>query len=183
MLTLLPRHVGATLAELAHLRSCSPAADEVTIGTMVHGCHRAVVTVDGPMDGRALRLLAMQLAGLLAAGVRDLVVDVSPVGPVPDALLDLMRKVETKVLAHNGVFELTGLTPPVLHAMDDPPLAEVFAWHRAVLDDGGPLAPLWAALRCPLGLEDVPEPGSAGRHRSFIDTGAHGPGERWGRRT
>jgi hypothetical protein len=183
MATLLSRYAGATLAELPRLMPLSPSANEFTIGSMLHGDQRAVVAVGGPVDDRTLRLLTVQLAGLLAAGVRDLVVDLSHVGPVPDALLDLMRKVETKVLAHNGVFELTGLTPPVLHAMDDPPLAEVFAWHRAVLDDGGPLAPLWAALRCPLGLEDVPEPGSAGRHRSFIDTGAHGPGERWGRRT
>jgi hypothetical protein len=100
-----------------------------------------------------------------AADVRELIVDLSHAGPVPDTLLDLMRRVETKVLAHNGTFELTGLAPPVLHAMDDPPFAELFARHRAVLDDGGPLA-----RRC------------ADRHRSFIDIGAPGRGA-WWRRT
>jgi anti-anti-sigma regulatory factor len=141
-----------------------------------------VVAVGGSIDARAIRLLTAHFAGLLNAGTRHLVVDVSRVERLDGSLLELMRRVEDKLLALNGLFELTGLVPPVLYAMDDEHLAEVFAQYRATLEAPKPRAPLWAALRCPQGLDDVPEPGSAARYRAFIDTAAHGRGERWGRR-
>jgi anti-anti-sigma regulatory factor len=153
-----------------------------TVTSTLHGDRYTVVTVGGSIDARALRLLAAHLAGLLHAGTRHLVVDLSRVEQVDDSLFELMHRVEDRLTALNGLFELTGLAPPVLYAMDDALLAEVFSWYRAVTDDPKPRAALWSSLRCPQGLEDTAEPGSADRYRTFIDTAAHGRGERWGKR-
>lgn len=174
----------ATLAELARLmqQALAPAGNELTVGSTLRGDHHTVVTVGGYVDERAIRMLAAYFTGLLNGGARHLVVDVSRVDAVPDSLLDLMRRVAARVLALNGVFELTGLTPSVLYAMDDVPLAEVFARYRILLDDARPPALRWSDLLCPQGLEDVPEPGSAARCRCVVDIAAHGRGERWGRR-
>ncbi|MEV0074188.1 STAS domain-containing protein [Amycolatopsis sp. NPDC050768] len=156
--------------------------EDLTVTSTLRGEHYTVVTVSGSIDARALRLLAAHFAGLLHAGTRHLVVDLSQVKPVDDGLFELVHKVEDRLTALNGLFELTGLAPPVLYAMDDALLAEVFSQYRAVIDDPKPRAVLWSSLRCPQGLEDVAEPGSAARYRTFIDTAAHGSGERWGRR-
>ncbi len=174
----------AALAELERLttQALAPAGNELTVGSTLRGDHHTVVTVGGSVDERAIRLLGAHFAGLLNAGTRHLVVDLSRVDAVPERLLDLMRRVEARVLALNGVFELTGLTRPVLYAMDDVPLAEVFAQYRVLLDDAGPRAQQWSDVLCPQGLDDVPEPGSAARCRCFMDIAAHGRGERWGRR-
>ena len=158
------------------------SSGELTVTSTLRDHNYTVVTVSGSISARAIRLLAAHFAGLLNAGTRHLVVDLSRVEGVDDDLLDLMRKVEARVRMLSGEFELTGLAPPVLYAMDDEPLTEVFAQYRAIFEDGRPRALLWSAVRFPQGLADVPEPGSAARCRAFIDTGAHGRGERWGRR-
>jgi anti-anti-sigma regulatory factor len=176
-LTELGRRTGQELVALVE-----DSADEIRVTSTLRGDHYTVVTVSGPIDARAISLLAAHFAGLLNAGTRQLVVDLSRAEGVDDDLLELMRKVETKLRALNGRLELTGLAPPVLYVMDDEPLADVFAQYRAAVEDARPPALLWMALRCPEGLADVPEPGSAARCRLFIDTGAHGRGERWGRR-
>ncbi|QUH03533.1 STAS domain-containing protein [Saccharopolyspora erythraea] len=165
----------AALAELedvvgrAVVAALTDEADEMTVTSVQHGAHYTVVTVSGPVDARATRQLAAHLDGLQRAGVHHLVVDLARVSLVDDELLDLMRRVEARVLARNGVFELTGLAPNVLHAMEDGPLSEVFALYRATLERAGPQAVTWAALRCPQGLLEVPEPRTAGRHRSIFD--------------
>ncbi|GLY38279.1 hypothetical protein Amsp01_043030 [Amycolatopsis sp. NBRC 101858] len=153
-----------------------------TVTSALRDDHHTVVTVDGPIDARALRLLAAHFAGLLHAGTRHLVVDLSRVAQVDDSLFELIHRVEDRLTALGGLLELTGLAPPVLYAMDDALLGEVFSWYRAVLDDPHPRAELWSVVRCPQGLADVAEPGSADRYRTFIDTAAHGRGERWGKR-
>jgi hypothetical protein len=81
--------------------------------------------------------------------------------------------------ARGGVLELTGLTPRVLHGMDDDPLARVFALYRAAFERAHPPELSWATVRCPGGLDEVAEPNTAGRHRAIIDTGAgrHAPGQ------
>ncbi|MEW2505968.1 STAS domain-containing protein [Amycolatopsis sp. CA-161197] len=163
-------------AEAAH------TTGDLTVTSTMRGERYTVVTIGGSIDARALRLLSAHFAGLLHAGTRHLVVDLSQVKEVDDSLFGLMHKVEDRLTALNGLFELTGLAPPVLYAMDDALLAGVFSWHRAVIEDPRPRAALWSALRCPQGLENVAEPGSADRHRTFIDTAAHGRGERWGKR-
>ncbi|EMD26064.1 STAS domain-containing protein [Amycolatopsis azurea] len=157
-------------------------AGNFTVTSTLRDDHYTVVTVGGSIDARALRLLAAHFAGLIHAGTRHLVVDLSQVGQVDDGLLELVHRVEDRLTALNGLFELTGLAPPVLYAMDDTLLSEVFSWYRSIIDDPRPRAALWSSLRCPHGLEDVAEPGSAARYRTFIDTAAHGRGERWGRR-
>ncbi|GAA3846735.1 hypothetical protein GCM10022243_11050 [Saccharothrix violaceirubra] len=90
--------------------------------------------------------------------------DLSQVGQVDDSLLALMHRAEDRLTALDGVFELTGLAPPVLYAMDDTPLAEVFSWYRAVVDDPKPHAALWSSLRCLQGSKTsrspVPRPGT-----------------------
>ena len=137
------------------------------------GSRYTAVAVGGPVDTRTVRQLAAHLAGVLNAGTHHLVVDLSHAEQVDGVLLDLMRRVEERMLARNGVFELTGLSPSVLYAMDDGSLTEVFMIYRAVVDDGDPQAMSWASLRCPLGLADVPEPHTSARHPAPIDIGDH----------
>jgi hypothetical protein len=67
--------------------------------------------------------------------------------------------------ARNGAFELSGLTPPLLHALDDGTLTVVFAAYRTMRDETGPPA----TLRFPHGLGDVPDPCTAARRRTIID--------------
>jgi anti-anti-sigma regulatory factor len=171
-----PWHGGA-LAELARLMARPAAstddAGETTITSAQRGNRYTAVAVSGAVDTRTVRQLAAHLAGLLNAGAHHLVVDLSGAEQVDDELLDLMRRVEERILARNGVFELTGLSPSVLYAMDDGSLTEVFMIYRAVVDDGDPRAMSWASLRCPLGLSDVPEPHTSARHRAYIDMGHH----------
>jgi len=146
---------------------------EMTITSAQRGDRYTAVAVSGPVDARAGRQLAAHLAGLLEAGTRHLVVDLSRVRRVDDHLLDLMRRVEARIADRDGVFELTGLAPSVMHAMDDDALTDVFTVYRAVVDVGDARAMSWAKAHCPLGLGDVSEPHTAGRHRSIIDMGSH----------
>jgi anti-anti-sigma regulatory factor len=168
----------AALAEVERLSgqamvaAPTESAGGMTVTSVLRGRHFAVVTVDGLINREAVGRLAAHLAGLLNTGARHFVVDVSRAVQVDHSLLDLMRGVEARTAARGGVFELTGLTPPVLHAMDDEPLDEVFALYRATLDEDDPHATPWAAVRCPEGLGEVPEPRTPARHRSIIDVGA-----------
>jgi anti-anti-sigma regulatory factor len=174
----------AALAEVeemvghAVVAALTEEADEMTITSVQRGSHYTVVTVSGPVDSRATRQLAAHLNGLHNAGAHHLVVDLSRVTNLDEDLLGLMRRVEARVLARNGVFELTGLAPNVLYAMEDGPLSEVFALYRATLEEAGPQAVSWAALRCPQGLAEVPEPRTARRHRSIFDVSARPRGGR-----
>jgi anti-sigma B factor antagonist len=148
-------------------------ASEMTITSAQRGSRYTVVAVGGPVDARAVRRLAAHIGGLLDAGTRHLVVDLSRVQRVDDRLLDLMRRVEARMSDRNGVFELTGLRPSVMHAMDDEALTEVFTVYRAVVDAGDARAMTWATVQCPIGLAEVSEPNTSGRHRSIIDMGSH----------
>ncbi|MDT7753914.1 MAG: hypothetical protein QOD96_7576 [Pseudonocardiales bacterium] len=61
-------------------------------------------------------------------------------------------------MAYGGVFELTGLTPRILYAMDDDPLARVFALYRAAFDEASPHELAWASVRCHEDLTRWPSP-------------------------
>jgi anti-anti-sigma regulatory factor len=154
------------------------ADDDMTINSVQRGAQYTVVTVSGPVDARAARQLAAHLTGLHNAGARHTVVDLSHVTSLDENLLDVLRRVEAEVAARNDSFELTGLEPNVLHAMEDEPLSEVFTLYRAALEEAGSEATSWAALRCPQGLADVPEPRTARRHRRIFDVGARPEGGR-----
>lgn len=147
---------------------------EMTITSVQSGAHYTVAAVSGPIDARATRQLAAHLDGLKRAGTHHLVVDLSRATQVDDNLLEMLRRVETRLLARNGVFELSGLAPHVLHAMEDGPLSQVFALYRATLEEAGAQAVSWAALRCPQGLGEVPEPRTSGRHRAIFDLSRRG---------
>lgn len=161
----------AELRQLVRRPAWADTAGEPTIRSTQYGSGDAVVVVDGAVDPSTAPRLAACLATLLATGTRKLVVDVSRAARVDGRLLDLMRRVESRMLASDGEFELTGLAPSVLYSMDDGSLTEVFSVHRAALDDGDARAVSWAYLCCPLGLTEVPEPRTAARHRAFIDLG------------
>ncbi|RRO17699.1 anti-sigma factor antagonist [Saccharopolyspora rhizosphaerae] len=173
----------AALAVLEDLvgRASVVAADEedMTINSVQRGAHYTVVTVSGPVDLRAARQLAAHLTGLHNAGAHHVVVDLSRVTSLDENLLGVLRRVEAEVVARNGVFELMGLEPNMLHAMEDEPLSEVFTLYRAALEETGSEAASWAALRCPQGLAEVPEPRTARRHRRIFDVGARPKGS-WG---
>ncbi|MGW4527404.1 STAS domain-containing protein [Amycolatopsis sp. NPDC004378] len=166
------------LAELDRLIGHA-APHELTLSSTLHPGRYAVVTVAGQVGTAGLRTLAGYLAGLVHAGARHFVVDLSQVERPGDDLLGLLRRCGDRLTAAGGELELTGLTPPVLYELDDEPLAEVFALYR-VDSDGGQRR--WAALRCPEGFDGVAEPGSPARFRAFVDTAATGRGERFGRR-
>jgi hypothetical protein len=111
------------------------------------------------------------LRGQLDAGPRHRVIDLSRVGRSDERLIALLRRVEARMVARGGV-ELTGLTPRVLHDMDDDPLDRVFALYRAAFERADQPELSWATVRCPGGLDEVAEPHTAARHRAIIDTGA-----------
>lgn len=144
------------------------ATTPVTIASTQRG-HHAAVAIGGTPEGRAVLAVSACLRGLLDAGTRHLVVDLSRVRRLDGALAELLRKVEARLVSQGGVFEMTGLSHRVLHDMDDDPLARVFALYRAAFDAADPIDLFWAGTRCPVGLEDVAEPHTAGRHRSIID--------------
>lgn len=167
------------LTELDRLFGHAAPPHELTVSSTLHPGRYTVVTVAGRVDAPALRTLAGYLAGLVHAGSRNFVVDLSQVEQPGDDLLGLLRRFGDRLTAAGGGLELTGLTPQVLYELDDEPLAEVFALYR-VDSDGGQRR--WAALRCPQGFDGVAEPGSPARFRAFVDTAATGRGERFGRR-
>ncbi|MGW3965850.1 STAS domain-containing protein [Amycolatopsis sp. NPDC005003] len=167
------------LTELDRLISHVTPLHELTISSTLHPGSYAVVAIAGRADAPALRNLAGYLAGLVHAGSRNFVVDLSRVEQPGDDLLDLLRRFRDRLTATGGELELIGLTPPVLYELDDGPLAEVFALYRVDAEGG---RPRWAALRCPQGFDGVAEPGSPARFRAFVDTAATGRGERFGRR-
>lgn len=145
-------------------------APPMTIASTQRADGYAAVVLAGGLDGPAIRALGAHLRGLLDGGVTRLVVDLSRVAQLDPRLPALLRRLEDRMAIRGGVVELTGLTPRVLHDMDDDPLAHVFALYRAALEsaEAGDLS--WARMRCPGGLGDVAEPHTAARHRSIIDT-------------
>ncbi|MGW5715045.1 STAS domain-containing protein [Amycolatopsis sp. NPDC003865] len=164
-----------TLTELDRLVSRAAPPHELTISSTLHPGRYTVVAIAGRADAPALRTLAGYLAGLVHAGSRNFVVDLSRVEQPGDDFLRLLRTFGDRVTAAGGELELTGLTPRVLYELDDEPLADVFALYRVDSEVG-------RRLRCPQGLDGVAEPGSPARFRAFVDTAATGRGERFGRR-
>jgi ABC-type transporter Mla MlaB component len=166
------------LVELEHtLKSAISGAQAgtprpVTIASAQRGDHYAAVALGGPLDAATIRALSAHLRALLDSATRHLVIDLSRVGQLDERLHALLRRVEARMAAYGGVLELTGLTPRVLHHMDDDPLARVFVLYRTAVDDAAPDELSWAARRCPRGLGEVAEPHTAGRHRTIIDTHA-----------
>jgi hypothetical protein len=170
------------LAELDGLIGRAAPPRELTISSTLSPGRYTVVAVAGKVDPPASRILAGYLAGLVHAGARHFIVDLSRAEHPdndPVDLLDLLHRFGDRLAAGGGVLELTGLTPPVLYELDDEPLAEVFSQYRAAVEGG---LRRWAALRCPQGLDGVAVPGSPARFRAFVDTAATGRGERFGRR-
>lgn len=166
------------LAELEHsLRAAittTRAEDTgpITIASAQRGDQHAAVVLGGAVDAAVTRAVGAHLRGLLDGGSRHLVLDLSRVAQLEDRLLALLRRVEVRMAARGGALELTGLTPRVLHDLDDDPLARVFALYRAAFERAQSPELSWAALRCPGGLDEVAEPHTPARHRAIIDTGA-----------
>jgi hypothetical protein len=165
----------AGLAELEHrLRSVIMSTlVEANRPPMIASLQRGdrYVAVGGSVGRWAVIALGANLRGLLEAGARHIVVDLSNITDLDEGLAALMHRVEARTLAFGGVFELTGLTPRVLYGMDDDPLTRVFARHRAALEGGSPHELSWAVMSCPLGLDEVAEPHTPARHRCIIDSG------------
>jgi hypothetical protein len=167
------------LTEVDRLISRAAPPLDFTISSTLHPGRYTVVAVAGRADAPALRNLAGYLTALVHAGARHFVIDLSRVERPGDDLLGLLHRCGDRLAADGGALELIGLTPPALYELDDDALAEVFAQYRAAFEDG---RQGWAALRCPQGFDGVAEPGSPARFRAFVDTGATGRGERFGRR-
>lgn len=166
------RGVFDRVAEVLARAAVGGPTGDVAITSAQWGGGDTVVAVTGPIDAQFVHRLALYLQNLLRSGTRRLSVDVSQATGLVDQLLDLMHAAEAQTLALGGVFELSGLHPPALYAMEDGALTEVFALYRAALDDGDVRATTWAALSCPQGLDDVAEPGTPHRHRAVLDLAA-----------
>jgi hypothetical protein len=171
-------------AELAELEDTLRAAISSTmfgasLPITVASAHRAdgyaAVVLAGHQAGSAIRVAGAHLRGVLDAGPRHLVVDLSRVNQLDSGLPALLRRVEARMNGFGGMVELTGLGSRLLHDLDDDPLARVFALYRAALDGPDANEVTWARMRCPDGLDDVAEPHTAARHRTIIDNGAVHP--------
>jgi anti-anti-sigma regulatory factor len=164
----------AELAELERvLRSAMTgalmdAASQMLVASAQRRDGYTALALGGPVNGGSVPSIAAHIRGVLDSGARHLVIDLSRVAALDASLTALMRRVEARTAEQGCVFELTGLTPRVLHDMDDDPLARVFALYRAALEDASPRELSWARTRCPQGLEDVAEPHTAARHRTFF---------------
>jgi len=154
----------------AILSSVVDTAPPVTLASAQRPDGYAAVVLAGTLDGPAIRALSAHLRGLLDGGTRHLVVDLSRVGRLDPRLPAMLRRVEVRMAACGGRVELTGLSPRVLHDMEDDPLARVFALYRVALENSDATDLSWARMRCPGGLDEVAEPRTAARHRSIIDT-------------
>lgn len=166
----------AELAELERMlraaisSSVADTAPPMTLASAQRADGYAVVVLAGTLDGPAIRAVGAHLRGLLDGGTTHLVIDLSRVGRLDPRLPALLRRVEDRMASRGGALELTGLTPRVLHDMEDDPLARVFALYRAALQNADAHDLSWARMRCPGGLDEVAEPHTAARHRSIIDT-------------
>ena len=156
----------------AIVSTLAEAAGPITIASAQRGDQYSAMVLGGPVEASAIGAVGAHLRGQLDAGCRHLVIDLSRVGRSDDRLIALLRRVEARMAARGGVLELTGLTPRVLHDMDDDPLDRVFALYRAAFERAHPPELSWATVRCPGGLDEVAEPRTAARHRAIIDTGA-----------
>ncbi|MDD7968112.1 STAS domain-containing protein [Actinomycetospora lemnae] len=165
------------LVELEHtlrgaiMSTLAEAAGPITIASAQRADQYSALALAGALDASAMRAVGAHLRGQLDAGSRHLVIDLSRVARFDERLTALLRRVEARMAARGDVLELTGLTPRVLHGMDDDPLARVFALHRAAFERAHQPELTWATLRCPGGLDEVAEPHTAARHRAVIDTG------------
>jgi anti-anti-sigma regulatory factor len=100
----------------------------------------ATVTVAGRVDRAATDQVADRMRALVAAGVTELVIDVSSaVGDVDAALLTVLARARAELAVCGGTVRLTGVTLPrfaaALHTAD---LDEVFVVYDALRRDGGP---------------------------------------------
>jgi ABC-type transporter Mla MlaB component len=154
----------------AILSTLTDTAPPVTLASAQRADGYAAVVLAGTLDGPAIRAVSAHLRGLLDGGARHLVVDLSRVGQLDPRLHALLRRVEERMATRGGAVELTGLSPRVLHDMEDDPLARVFALYRAALENADARDLSWARMRCPGGLDEAAEPHTAARHRSIIDT-------------
>lgn len=145
------------------------AGRPVAIASAQRDDRYAAVAFSGHLDRSAVRAMRAHLRGLLDAGSHCLVVDLSQVAWSHEVLLSLLRAVEAAMTGRGGVFEVTGLSPRLLYDMDDELVSRVFALHRAAFETADPAALSWAAMRCPVGLDEVAEPRTARRHRAIID--------------
>jgi ABC-type transporter Mla MlaB component len=171
----------AELAELEHtlraaiMSTTAEASRPVTVASAQRADGYAAVVLAGRLDGSAIRAAGAHLRGVLDAGPRHLIVDLSRVDQLDSRLPALLRRVEARMTGLGGIVELTGLGSRLLHDLDDDPLARVFALYRATLDGASAGEVTWARMRCPDGLHDVAEPHTAARHRTIIDNGANHP--------
>jgi anti-anti-sigma regulatory factor len=158
------------MLKAAILSSLADTAPPVSLASAQRADGYAAVVLAGTLDGPAIRAVGAHFRGLLDGGSTHLVVDLSRVEHLDPRLPALLRRMEDRMATRGGTVELTGLSPRVLHDMEDDPLAGVFALYRAALENADAHDLSWARMRCPGGLDEVAEPHTAARHRSMMDT-------------
>lgn len=171
----------AELAALQHALRAAMAgalievAGAVRIASAQDRNRHAAIALGGPLGGSTTHTLGVYLRALLDAGACHVVVDLSRAQLLDDSLAAFLRGAGARMANRGWVLELTGLSPRVLHGMDDDVLDRVFALYREAFESASPTELSWAALRCPMGLDEVAEPHTPARHRSLIDTRARVP--------
>lgn len=104
-------------------------ADTGTISAVLRGVDQASVTVFGALDAPAVERLEAMLHGVVAAGARYVVLDLSDVIECDGRAREVLSATQDQLTAMNGW--LLPLTPPSqLADLDNASLDDLFAAYR-----------------------------------------------------
>jgi anti-anti-sigma factor len=90
-----------------------------------------LLSVTGGIDDRGLERLRCRLDGLIDAGARLLVADLSGVDSCDGRLFELLARTQHQVGCQGGWLRLVGLRSSVLDALDQAALPDVLLVYRA----------------------------------------------------
>nr|WP_147201271.1 STAS domain-containing protein [Pseudonocardia asaccharolytica] len=91
----------------------------------------------GPLNVGATAELAQRVEGLLVAGARYLVVDLSQAHGVRPGVLRLLTTTSQRLMASRGWLKLSGAGPTLLAELDEASLSDLFTLYQAATGQGG----------------------------------------------
>ncbi|GEL20293.1 STAS domain-containing protein [Pseudonocardia asaccharolytica] len=91
----------------------------------------ALLTVTGMLDQESAAELRQRATGLLVAGARYLVVDLSQAYGAHPGILGLLAAASRRLTARQGWLKLTGAGPAVMEKLDEASLSDLFTIYRA----------------------------------------------------
>ncbi|MFC5996366.1 STAS domain-containing protein [Pseudonocardia hispaniensis] len=130
---------------LDHERHPTGSTGKLTISSVQPDRDHALLTVVGMLDHEAVAELCRRTAGLLVAGARYLVVDLSQAHGAHAELLGMLAGVSRRLVARRGWLKLVGAGPAVMEELDEASLSDLFTLYRAVT--GGDAAGAASVMR------------------------------------